>query len=97
MSQISTPGAPGYKNPNDVKFKVKYAANFQGEKTLPEGDTITASKESAEHFASLGMGSIVAEETAEAEISTPGAPEEVAETVAEETAEGAKKGKSGKK
>ena len=97
MSQISSPGAPGFKNPNDVNFKVAYAADFKGEKTLPEGETIVASKESAEHFASLGMGSIVTEKTPAAEISSPGAPG--AETVTEQTpADGAKpKAKGGKK
>lgn len=96
MSQISSPGAPGFKNPNDVKFKVAYAEDFKGEKTLPEGETIVASKESAEHFASLGMGSIVTDETPAAEISSPGAP--AAETVTDQTpADGGKKGKGAKK
>lgn len=105
VSQISSPGAPGFKNPNDVKFKVAYAADFKGEKTLPEGETIVASKESAEHFASLGMGSIVTDEAPAAEISSPGAPEEVKETTNEVTetvtdqtpADGGKKGKGAKK
>lgn len=90
VAQISTPGAPGFKNPNDVQFKVEYAKDFKGEKTLPEGETITASKESAEHFASLGMGSIVTETEAAAQISTPGAEQAVTE---ESAAEGGKKGK----
>lgn len=90
VAQISTPGAPGFKNPNDVQFKVEYAKDFNGEKTLPEGETITASKESAEHFASLGMGSIVTETEAAAQISTPGAEQ----AITEESAEGG--GKKGK-
>lgn len=50
---------PKSQHPNDVKFKVKYKGNFEGEKTMPEGSTQVVSKESAEHFTKLGMGSVI--------------------------------------
>lgn len=45
-------------NPGDVKFKVKYSKDYKGKKLMPEGEVII-SKESADHFVSLGIGSIV--------------------------------------
>lgn len=50
---------PKASHPNDVKFKVKYKGNFEGEKTMPEGSVQVVSKESAEHFAKLGIGSVI--------------------------------------
>lgn len=55
---ISRGEAPTSTHPNDVFFKVKYPKDWEGEKTMPEG-VVVVSKESAEHFASLGIGSIV--------------------------------------
>ena len=93
VSPISSPGAPGFKNPNDVKFKVEYSKDFKGEKSLPEGDTITVSKESAEHFTALGFGSVVTETEDAAPISTPGAPDDEVKNVVSKD----NKGKAGKK
>lgn len=50
---------PKSQNPNDVKFKVKYGASYKGEKTLPEGSVQIVSKESAEHFTKIGIGSVI--------------------------------------
>lgn len=50
---------PKGQHPNDVKFKVKYAKDFKGEKTLPEGSVQVISKESADKFTKLGFGSII--------------------------------------
>ena len=44
---------------NDVRFKVKYAKDFKGDKNFEEGSIQVVSKESGEHFAKLGMGSII--------------------------------------
>lgn len=60
-SQAISSGEPkAWKNPGDVDFKVEYPADFKGEKYMPEG-VVTISKESAEHFASLGIGHVVGE------------------------------------
>jgi hypothetical protein len=47
------------QHPNDVKFKVKYAKDFKGDKTLPEGSVQIISKESADKFTKLGFGNII--------------------------------------
>lgn len=57
VERISKKGDPVSAHPNDVKFQVKYPDGWKGEKTMPEG-VIVVSKESAKHFASLGIGSI---------------------------------------
>lgn len=50
---------PTNQHPNDVRFKVKYKKDFEGEKNFEEGAIQIVSRESAEHFAKLGMGSII--------------------------------------
>lgn len=50
---------PKTQHPNDVKFKVKYKGNYEGEKTMAEGSVQVVSKESAEHFTKLGLGSVI--------------------------------------
>lgn len=54
-TNVSAPKA----HPNDVRFKVKYAKNFEGEKNFEDGSIQVVSKESGEHFAKLGMGTII--------------------------------------
>jgi hypothetical protein len=59
--RISSDGnaATAKRHPNDVRFKVKYSKNFEGEKNFEDGSIQVVSKESGEHFAKLGMGSII--------------------------------------
>jgi hypothetical protein len=56
--RMSTSTLPSTQNANDVVFEVKYKKSYEGEKTMPEGKVII-SKESAEQFQNLGIGSIV--------------------------------------
>lgn len=44
-------------NTGDVLFNVSYSKDFKGEKTMPVG-LVIVSKESAEHFTSIGIGKI---------------------------------------
>jgi hypothetical protein len=57
MEAISSNTNTPLVNSNDVKFTVAYAKDYKGEKLIPEGEIIT-SKESAEHFESVGIGYI---------------------------------------
>jgi hypothetical protein len=50
---------PKNQNPNDVKFKVKHSPTFKGTKTFEEGSVQIISKESADQFTKLGMGSVI--------------------------------------
>lgn len=50
-----------FKNPNDVDFIVKYPEGYKGNKIMPEGKVIV-SKEAAEKFISLGIGSVSVED-----------------------------------
>jgi hypothetical protein len=52
----TNPGVP-YKNPGDVDFIVKYPEGYSGPRHMPEGPVVT-SKESAELFTKLGIGSV---------------------------------------
>ena len=76
MSIMSNKGAVPFKNPNDVDFNVKYPEGYQGKKTMPEG-IVTISKESAEHFEKLGIGSVVGEEKKSEETTTSNEPEKL--------------------
>lgn len=57
VANTSVDKVPVQANENDVAFIVKYPSGFKGEKLMPEGDVIV-SKESAEHFLKIGIGSI---------------------------------------
>lgn len=50
---------PKSQNKNDVKFKVKYGKDYKGVKKMPEGSVQIVSKELADKFISLGIGSII--------------------------------------
>lgn len=56
--RITTSTLPTTEHPNSVVFEVKYKKGYEGEKTMPVGKTIV-SREVAEHFESIGIGSIV--------------------------------------
>ena len=56
VENIST-NIPAYTNPNDVLFNVKYPKDWKKEKTMPEG-VVVVSRETADHFTSLGIGKI---------------------------------------
>ena len=58
VEDLSTDGQSKVTNPNDVYFRVKYPKDWQGEKAMPE-DVVIISKESAEHFTSIGIGKII--------------------------------------
>ena len=58
VENFSIGSAPESTNTNDVYFRVKYPKEWKGEKLMPE-DVIVVSKESAEHFTSIGIGKIV--------------------------------------
>lgn len=47
-------------HPNDVKFQVAYDKAFKGDRHLEDGAIIVVSREVAEQFTSLGIGSVVA-------------------------------------
>lgn len=52
---------PAFKNPGDVVFEVKYPEDYKGPRLMPEG-RVTVSRESAEQFSKMGIGSIVGDE-----------------------------------
>lgn len=54
--QSNVPSNPVH--PNTVRFEVKYAEDYKGEKHMPDGAIIDISKESAEQFESLGIGKL---------------------------------------
>lgn len=56
VENIST-NVPASTNPNDVLFNVKYPKDWKKEKTMSEG-VVVVSRETAEHFTSLGIGKI---------------------------------------
>lgn len=56
VENIST-NVPASTNPNDVLFNVKYSKDWKKEKTMSEG-VVVVSRETAEHFTSLGIGKI---------------------------------------
>lgn len=72
VQQMSTGENIPYVNPNDVQFKVAYKEGFKGPKYMPEGETVTISKESAEDFTKRGMGAVI---SAEADKKAPAADE----------------------
>jgi hypothetical protein len=59
VENFSTTEEPRTTHPNDVRFKVSYPKNWEGEKPLPEGSIQIVSKESAEHFTSLKFGRVI--------------------------------------
>lgn len=61
VAVLSTNKGESYKNPNDVDFMVKYPEGYTGNKIMPEG-VVVISKEAAEKFSSLGIGSVVGSE-----------------------------------
>lgn len=46
-----------WENPANVTFNVQYGKDHKGPKHMPEGPVVV-SKETAEHFEKLGIGSI---------------------------------------
>jgi len=57
VTELLTNKGKQYKNPNDVDFIVKYPEGYGGVRHMPEG-LVVISKEAAEKFTQLGIGSI---------------------------------------
>jgi hypothetical protein len=96
VQQLPTNKGIQYVNPNDVVFEVKYPEGYAGQRLMPEGPVII-SKESAELFASRGLGKVVdpGEQPAGEETSAP--VESIEEsTTGEQPAGEEKKKKKGK-
>lgn len=50
---------PKNSNPNDVRFKVAYPKDWKGARDMKDGSVQVVSKESAEHFTKIGIGSVI--------------------------------------